>query len=551
MRGRRAGLAWGAALLAMLLLAPPGVSVTGSGVVTAALPVQLWGPLEADAPLGGLVARGGQFTANVLVERGRVEVTTWELTLGPLGGLTRTTEVVAGPGARLELRPGDAAQLLALGHARLSTTGQAQMVAPAGDAFLVEHGGEALALPFPEKATAVRAAEGVGTVEGPMHLFLTDAAVRVRRGAAEVFDLDLSPVRLLRVDGLDVDLAPAEGPTSGPLAAADRAAQAWGLDRAADLDGLTLQEVLVQRVLEVKGDGLLVARTAGADLQAFARAPVVHVVGAVALPQARGDVALVGRPVQLRGETAQAAGDFWLRAMPADGDGAERRMSLSGAFTTFAVNGRLVEAPPAAQGALALGALAALGLASPLLKPLLGRLYARIPTSEVLASEPRRRLFELVQAEPGLSLSELSAKAALSWGNTVHHLSVLKRAGLVTSLRHGRYRRWFACGALEQERRGQVAALRNATSARVARLILAQPGMSQKQLADALAMTPQAAHWHLVRLSQAGLVERVREGREVRHYVRAAPPSPGPPQPAAAPVAVSAAARGAAPRPAP
>jgi predicted transcriptional regulator len=200
---------------------------------------------------------------------------------------------------------------------------------------------------------------------------------------------------------------------------------------------------------------------------------------------------------------------------------------MEGSFESFAVNGRLVEAPPAAGATLALAALAGAGLAAPLLKQgaarLAGVLYARIPASDVLGSGPRRRIYELVLAEPGISLSELASKSGLSWGATVHHLGVLRRSGLVSSLRHGRHRRWFAPGACDQVERVQVAQLRNPVSARVARLVLEQPGLSQKQLAELVGMSPQAVHWHLVRLHGAGLVDRVRDGREVRHFVRAAP----------------------------
>jgi DNA-binding transcriptional ArsR family regulator len=276
-------------------------------------------------------------------------------------------------------------------------------------------------------------------------------------------------------------------------------------------------------VLEVDGEGSLVLDGAGGELLAYAAAPQVHVLGSAAFPRASGDVALAGQAFALRGDSAQLAGDFWVGA--ASGQGPSRTVRFDGDVRSFSVDGRVVPLAPTPDGSVALAAAAALGLASPLLLRLLAPLYARIPPSEALSSEVRRRLYERVRADPGLSLSDLAQRMGLSWGNTVHHLGVLRRSGLVVSLRHGRYRRWFVAGQ-EPGERAQVAALRNATSARVAKAVLESPGLSQKQLADRLGMTPQAVHWHLVRLAGAGLVRRVRDGRQVRHFVAQAKPLP-------------------------
>jgi DNA-binding transcriptional ArsR family regulator len=525
MRVPRWGPGMGAAVLAFLLVAPPGLGVTGAGVVQAAMPIDLWGTVLAEAD-GGLAARAGDFDAVLLLQRGEVRLTTLEAVLGPLGGVRRTTEVVAGDGARLHLAPAEAAQVVGLGWARLHAPTEARLALPQGLAFAVEHGGEVVAVPYGGRDAMVQATRGVGRVEGDLHAFLTGGVVRLARTPADLEDLDLAPAQHLRAL-----------PSAGPLGQLPDGAAllAEGLRRA-DLDPLQVQQVLLRRVLEVEGEGVLVVRATSADLHVFGEAPAAHVVGALAMPRAAGEVVLAGTPVVLRGESLQAAGDLHLRAMP--GEGPQRRVGMGGDVDSFAVGGRLVEARPLPGAALALGAVAALGFAWPLAARALGAFYARIPPSEVLGHEVRRRLFELVQREPGLSLSDLSGRSGLSWGNTVHHLAVLKRSGLVVSMRHGRYRRWFVAGGTEQERRPQVAALRNVVTARIARLVLDRPGLSQKQLADALGMTPQATHWHLARLAQAGLVERVRDGREVRHFVRAAPPplaAPHQAQPAPAP----------------
>jgi DNA-binding MarR family transcriptional regulator len=540
MRGRSGAVALGGLLLSFLLATPTGVSVNGSGDLVVALPVHIWGTVEADAPRGGLSVVGEGFDAALQLARGHLTVTRFELPRDALGGAPRrVVEREAWVEAALfDLAPGPAAQLLAQGEVRLTTERGARLAAPEGDAFAFLQGADGVVVPMPAGSTAVEAGEARLGVEGPFRVLFTDAEARVRQ---------LPGAGLARAP---LFVAPGAWPSAGaalPLVGAS--AEMPALPEVAPL---ALSEVAVQRVVEVVGEGSLVVHAHGARALAFSRAPSIHVLGAASLPAALGDLALGAARVPLRGEGAQFAGDVWLRAQPSEqaGPGA-RRMQVSGSIDSFAVDGRLVELTPRVPGEAALAAAAALGLASPLLKPLAGRVgalfYARIPPSEVLGSGPRRGLFELMQAEPGLSASELAQRRGLSWGAAVHHLETLRRNGFATSARFGRYRRWFAAGGFDEARKSQVAVLRNAVTARVAQAVLAAPGSSQKRLAVRLGMTPQATHWHLARLEQAGLVERRRNGREVLHFVRGPAPAGVAPLPltasAAAPTPARAPAR--------
>lgn len=150
--------------------------------------------------------------------------------------------------------------------------------------------------------------------------------------------------------------------------------------------------------------------------------------------------------------------------------------------------------------------------------PLLG-LYARITRAELFDNPVRTRLFDAIQRAPGISTSDLARCAGVSWGTTIYHLEVLERSDMVTSLRNGRHRRYFENGAtLGPAGKVEVALLQNRVTADVAARVRATPGITQKDLAGALGMTPQALHWHVQRLASAGLVRKRREGRVVRHY---------------------------------
>ncbi len=145
-------------------------------------------------------------------------------------------------------------------------------------------------------------------------------------------------------------------------------------------------------------------------------------------------------------------------------------------------------------------------------------LYAHISRADVFENDVRERIFGNIRDEPGVSASELGRKANVSWGTTMYHLDVLEQTRMVTSVRDGRYRRYFVNGATGSKE--TISVLRNEVTARVVENIRAQPGSTQKDLAAEANMTPQALHWHLTRLVGAGLVEKQRDGRLVRHFAK-------------------------------
>ena len=208
-----------------------------------------------------------------------------------------------------------------------------------------------------------------------------------------------------------------------------------------------------------------------------------------------------------------------LESAPADAE------PQRGAGSGYRIREQRTEALDGASLALVASAFTLAGLATyfwggvkkALLLPFIG-LYARITRAEVFDNSVRERIFHAIKASPGLSASDLAKAAGVSWGTTIYHLDVLEQNRMVTSLRKGRHRRYFENGAALSVPKETVAVLQNAVTAQVVSSIKGQPGATQKELASRVGLTPQALHWHLQRLVQVGLVQKVREGRVVRHF---------------------------------
>lgn len=158
----------------------------------------------------------------------------------------------------------------------------------------------------------------------------------------------------------------------------------------------------------------------------------------------------------------------------------------------------------------------------PAVKVLVGRLplawgYSRVLEDDVLQNEVRRSIVAAIEADPGITASELAAPLGIGWGSLAHHTDILEKAGKIVTEHAGRNRHYFLAASSPGERLAGMA-LRHEGGRRVWQTVCGHPGISQQDLADQVGMTPAGVLWHTKRLTEAGLLRRQRTGRFVCHY---------------------------------
>lgn len=156
----------------------------------------------------------------------------------------------------------------------------------------------------------------------------------------------------------------------------------------------------------------------------------------------------------------------------------------------------------------AVGLLAALPLLS---------LFSRIERGAVMDNAQRARVHEVIAQDPGLSLSQVSARAGIAWGTAVHHLRRLEQHGMVVSLRDMGHRRFFIANTPAAAQRAAVSVVMHPTARRIAEFVAHRPGTDQAGICQALGLNNPAASKHLSHFEQRGLVVAQRSGRS-RHY---------------------------------
>lgn len=141
-------------------------------------------------------------------------------------------------------------------------------------------------------------------------------------------------------------------------------------------------------------------------------------------------------------------------------------------------------------------------------------LYTRIPENRILENATRRRIFNMIQKNPGINMSALSKELGISWGATVHHLRKLEKTNRVHVEEINHERCFFENGGrLSHDMMEISAALKDGTARTVFECIKNNPGISQKGICQKLDLKPPLVSWHVKRLNQDRLIERRRNGK--------------------------------------
>lgn len=140
-------------------------------------------------------------------------------------------------------------------------------------------------------------------------------------------------------------------------------------------------------------------------------------------------------------------------------------------------------------------------------------LFSRIERGGVLDNPIRARVHDAIAQEPGLSLSEVSQRAGIAWGTTVHHLRRLEAHGLVVSVHELAHKRFFIANTPAASQRAALAVVMHPTARRIAEYVAVRPGTDQAGLCRALGLNNPAASKHLGHFESRGLVLSERSGR--------------------------------------
>jgi predicted transcriptional regulator len=137
------------------------------------------------------------------------------------------------------------------------------------------------------------------------------------------------------------------------------------------------------------------------------------------------------------------------------------------------------------------------------------------------ANPTRIKVHDAISKTPGIHFREIMRVCAVSTGQLSHHLSSLKKLGLIREEKQGRNSRFYPLGLNENER-ALLGILRNPTARRIIMSLLEKSPKSHKSICASVNLSQSTISWHLEQLKETGVVLMHKKGKE-HHYFLANP----------------------------
>jgi len=124
----------------------------------------------------------------------------------------------------------------------------------------------------------------------------------------------------------------------------------------------------------------------------------------------------------------------------------------------------------------------------------------------------RMQIYNYIEGNPGVQFRGVCAGLSIPVGLAQYHLGVLIKAGLVSFIRDGRYKRFFPGKNFSQKEMLTISLLRHKTARKILEALLDKKQLSHGELAGEVSITSQALTWQMKRVGKTQFVLQTNEG---------------------------------------
>ena len=137
----------------------------------------------------------------------------------------------------------------------------------------------------------------------------------------------------------------------------------------------------------------------------------------------------------------------------------------------------------------------------------------------VLELEIRRKIYKLIEKNPGLHAKRIAELLSLSGQLTDYHLLYLERNKLITSMKEAGYRRYYVEGEIGLQDRRRIAVLRQETPLRIVLFLINHPDAQHKEILEQLKIAKSTVSYHLKKLVKNEIISVHTWGNNTRYRI--------------------------------
>ena len=148
------------------------------------------------------------------------------------------------------------------------------------------------------------------------------------------------------------------------------------------------------------------------------------------------------------------------------------------------------------------------------LKFMLVPLYTRLKREKILDHFLRGQVYGFIKANPGAHYNLIRKKLNINNGALAYHISVLERERFIRSRRDGTLKRFYPAN-MNIPKGHELTEMEK----RIIDVVKANPGFSQKDIANTLGLSPQVVNYHIKSLARAHILRLGRVGKRTLCYL--------------------------------
>ncbi|MEW6069677.1 MAG: winged helix-turn-helix transcriptional regulator, partial [Candidatus Thermoplasmatota archaeon] len=145
---------------------------------------------------------------------------------------------------------------------------------------------------------------------------------------------------------------------------------------------------------------------------------------------------------------------------------------------------------------------------------LLAPLFMKVRKEELLDNFLRGQIYGYIKANPGAHYTLIKSELDIKNGTLAYHLNLLERQELIKSKMDATRRRFYPA---EMKTNEEITYL-NKTQEAIINAIREKPGVSQKEIAKVIGVSPQVVNYYIQQLEEGGVIRVVQEGKHTRCF---------------------------------